>query len=129
MFRMPRGHSRHGSSLGLGWQLEEFPEAKANAPVHTSPGAHPTCALGLACPTGRFGGIRAVLENKPKPDSSETDLIPVEGAFEVVVGRREINSTGLVHLFSCRHLYMALLTFNPMGSEILEIPDLANISH
>lgn len=46
---------------------------------------------------------RSILENKPKPDSSEIDLIPVEGAFEVVVGRREIISTGLVHLFCCRH--------------------------
>lgn len=29
------------------------------------------------------------LENKPKPDSSEMDLIPVEGTFGAPVGRRE----------------------------------------
>jgi len=71
-------------------------------------------ALCMSCLMGRFEKVMGRLENKPKPDSFEVDLIPVEGAFGAPVGRRELNSTGFVHLFCHGHQYMALLTFSPI---------------
>lgn len=61
---------------------------------------HALCTSHL---TGGFEKIMSRLENKPKPDSSERDLIPIDGAFGAPVGKRVLNSSGFVHLFCCRY--------------------------
>lgn len=127
-FRRLGGYSGHCSSLGLGCQLEKFPEANTDAPVHTGWGVHPTRALCVSCLTGRFEKIKGRLENKLKPDSSGIDLIPVEGAFGPPVGRRVLNSPRFVNLFCYRYYYMALLMFSPVGPGVLKILVLADIS-
>lgn len=59
------------------------------------------------------------LENKPKPGSSEINLVPVEGAFGAPVGRTVLNSTGFVHIACYRLYYIALLIFSATGPGVL----------